>query len=137
MIFWKIKFKVNFELGLTLFLILEYMLLLSFLTIRTQWPCHGHCCSTQSEMESINMLLRSESKVKARRLILSCQNLIMTKISAASHVLTAYKGVPYGKNFKIDIGRHAVVQFFCCAGQWYISIYFYKVHKIKTKINLE
>ena len=30
---------------------------------------------------------------------------------------------------------HTVVQFFCCAGQWYITVYCYKVHKIKTKIN--
>ena len=57
---------------------------------------------------------------------------------AASHGLTAYKSAPYEESFEIElhnIGRHAVVQFFCCAGQWYITVYCYQVHKIKTKIN--
>ena len=56
---------------------------------------------------------------------------------AASHVLAAYKGAPFEKDFRIEHLQYwkvAVVQFFCRAGQWYFTAY-YKNHKIETKIN--
>ena len=56
---------------------------------------------------------------------------------ATSSELIAYKGTPFEKNVKIELLQYyiAVVQFFCCADQWYITVYCYKIHKIKTKIN--
>ena len=77
LISWKIKCKIKFEPKLTLFLILEFTLLLSLLALRT----HGHCCSMQWGMKQLNMLSRSESAVEARWSISSCQTL-MTKNSA-------------------------------------------------------
>ena len=68
-----IKFKVNFELKLTLLLILEFILLLSLLTSRD----HNHCCSTQCVRKPLNRLSRSESTAKSRKLISSCQTLML------------------------------------------------------------
>ena len=48
---------------------------LFLLALRT----HGHCCSTQCGMKLMSMLSKSKGTVKARRLILSCQTLMMTK----------------------------------------------------------
>ena len=93
-IFWKIKFKIIFQIKLTLFLIFKFVLYLSLLTLRT----HDHCCSTQCGMKPMNMLSKSESAVKARKLILSCQILIMTKSSAMWCHLTYNE-----KNFKIEL----------------------------------
>ena len=95
-------------------LILELMLCLSLLTLKT----HGHCCSTQCVIKSLNMLSRSENTVKAKRLILSCQFFMMTvpklgqkvqQCDAASLVLTEYKGDLNKKNFKIKL-----LQYYSC-----------------------
>ena len=74
-LFQKIKLKINFELKLILFLILEFLSYLSLLTLRT----HIHCCSTHCEMKSMNKQSKSEN---TRRLISSYQTVMMTKISA-------------------------------------------------------
>ena len=54
----------------------------------------------------MNMLSWSESTVEVRRLISSCQTVMMNKCSvcdAASHVLTTYRGAPHNKQFKIEL----------------------------------
>ena len=55
--FLRIKFKINFELKLTFF-----MLYLSLLTLRI----YGHCCSMQCGMKPMNMPSRSENTVEAK-----------------------------------------------------------------------
>ena len=92
-------------------------------------------------MKPLNILTRSESTVKARWLIWSCQTLMwwlnIQPCDVASHVPTAYKGSSNEKNFKIELLQYwkvAVVQLISCADQWYITVYCYKVHKIETKI---
>ena len=71
--------KIDFEPKLTLFWILEFMLLLSLRT-------HGHCYSTQHGMKPMNTLSRSKSTVKVRTLISSCQTLVMPR-SKFRHVM--------------------------------------------------
>ena len=109
LIFWKINFKIKFELKITLFLILESMLYLSLLTLRT----HGHCCSMPCRMKvQLNALSRSEITVRTRKLILSMCNIDEavteggSKVQpcyATAHRLTAYKDAPYEENFKIEL----------------------------------
>ena len=119
------------------------MLLLSLLTLKT----HGCCCSMQCEMKFMNVLSRSESAVKARRLISSCQTLMETVSKVGykfSHVIPSCMRWQNTKvhhlrrilpwNF-YNIGRHVVVQFVCYAGQGYITVCCYKIHNIRTKIN--
>ena len=64
------------------------MLYLPIITLRA----HGHCCSKLCGMKLMNMLSGSESTVKAKRLILNCQTLIMTEDSTLQG-LTAYKKI--------------------------------------------
>ena len=55
-------------------------------------------------------------------------------------MLTAYKGALYEENFKIELLQHRktcsclFVVSVKVSGQWYIAVYSYKVHKMKTKI---
>ena len=80
-------------------------------------------------------LLLSERAIKARKQISTCHTLMTTE-SSAFHELTAYKGASFEKKFTIEFLQYwkvAVVQFFCCAGLWYITDYYYRIHKIKAR----
>ena len=87
---------INFEPKLTLFSILNFMLHLSLLTLRT----HGHCCSRECGMKPKNVLQGLEVQFKPKgwfRVVKLWRWLIVQPCDAASHVLTAYKGAPFEK----------------------------------------
>ena len=117
LIFWDIKFMIILEPKL----ILEFMLLLSVLALRT----HCHCCWLQCGVKPLYMSSWSERAVTAKRWVRvqPCDGLM--------YWLTAYKGAPYEELFNFyDVGRHVVVQLFWLC----ITACCYQVHKIKTKI---
>ena len=122
----KIKFKINFEPKLTLFIILKFMLLVSLSTLK---KTHGYCCSSQYGMKPLNWLLGSESAVEARKLILSCRTLMMTVMYRrwvkSSVMWCCLTGTTYKERY---CDRTSTIlesiQFFCCVGQWYIIVYY-------------
>ena len=110
------------------------MLYLYLLTLRTQWSLLFNA-------------MRNEGKVKARKFILSCQILIRTVEEVGqkfSHVMLPHMDRQHAKVHHMSrilryhfyhIGKHAAVQVFCYASQLFITVYCYRVHKNKTKIN--
>ena len=94
---------------------------------------HCHCWSMKCGEKFLSMLSKSESAVKAKRLILSSQTMTISKVQscgAASHVLTAYKSASFENNFRVELLQHCALR----VGGTSLFI-FYKMHKIKTKIS--
>ena len=82
--------------------------------------------------------MRSEGTVTAKKVdfelsnfdddCIECESKVQS-CDAASHVLAAYKGAPYEKNFKIELlqyWKECSCTILCCACQWYITGYCYK-----------
>ena len=103
----------------------------------------GHCCSSQCGMKPMNMLSRSESTVKVRKLISSCQTLRMTKslvIMMPYHLYWQHTKVHHlrrilGSNI-YNIGKLQLCNSFAVrVSGTSLLIIIIKKHKIKTKTN--